>query len=261
MKRLLSLLWAAALGVAMFLPADPAAAQRGPRWVELGTQSVGFGVDRDTIRIGRDEGFLRSLRLSAQNADVQLISVRITYQNGFTETLRTQATLPASGRAYLINLRGERAFLKEVELEYRKRPGYGGRAMVKLEGQVVRPHGGPGGPGGPGRWVSLGRQTVGFVVDKDVIAVGRDEGWLRAIRLKAERNDVRLVNVRIVYANGFAEDFKTNTTLRSGGPAYMIDLRGERSFLKQIELVYRSRPNFDGRAVVEVEGQVVRPRG
>ncbi len=258
MKRILSLLWAAALGVGLLLPADPAAAQRGGRWVELGTQSVGFGVDRDVVRVGRDEGFMRSLRLSAQNADVQLIAVRITYQNGFSETLRTAATLRAGSRPYLINLRGERAFLKEVELEYRKRPGFGGRALVKLEGQVVRPH---GGAGGPGRWVSLGRQSVGFIVDKDVITVGRDEGWLRAIRLKAERNDVRLVNVRIVYANGFTEDFKTDTTLRSGGPAYMIDLRGERAFLKQIELVYRSRPNFQGRAVVEVEGQVVRPRG
>lgn len=263
MTRMLSWLMALAIGIGALAAGDPAAAQRGERggrWVELGTQTVGFNVDRDVIRVGRDEGWLRAIRLSAERADVQLINIRITYQNGYSENLRAETMLRAGGRPYLIDLRGERAFLKEVELVYRKRDNVRGRALVKLEGQVTRGHGGPGGPGGPGRWVSLGTKKVGFIVDRDVIPVGRDEGWLTALRLKAERQDVRLVNVRIVYANGFAESFNADTTLRAGGRPYEIDLRGERSFLKQIELVYRTRPNFQGQAVVEIEGRVARPR-
>ncbi|MEZ5842207.1 MAG: hypothetical protein R3D27_00550 [Hyphomicrobiaceae bacterium] len=257
MTRALSWLLALLVSAGAIFSSDPAHAQRG-RWVELGTQSVGFGVDRDTIRVGRDEGWLKAIRLSAQNNDVKLINVRIVYQNGFAETLNADTTLRAGGRPYLIDLRGERAFLKEVEMTYRARRGFAGRAQVKLEGQVIRGYDRPG--GGRGRWVSLGRKQVGFIVDRDVVPVGRDEGWLRAIRLKAERNDVRLINVRVVYQNGFAENFGADTTLRPGGAPYEIDLRGERSFLKQIELIYRSRPSFKGQAVVEVEGQVVRPR-
>ncbi len=66
-----------------------------------------------------------------------------------------------------------------------------------------------------------------------------------------------MVNVRIVYLNGFAEDFAVNQRIRRG-QAVSVDLRGDRSYLQQIEFIYRSRLNFKGQARLRVDAQVAR---
>ncbi|MFN3746027.1 MAG: hypothetical protein ACK4TL_15105 [Hyphomicrobiaceae bacterium] len=118
------------------------------------------------------------------------------------------------------------------------------------------------GPGGD-RWVTLGELKVGFVVDRDVLRLNRDEDWFRRegpfsdLRLTAERNDIHLINVRVVYLNGYAEDFRIDRLLRRG-QGINIDLRGERSYLRQIEFIYRSRLNFKGEARLRVDARVAR---
>ena len=43
--------------------------------------------------------------------------------------------------------------------------------------------------------------------------------------------------------------------IRAGGQTRALDLKGERRAIKQIEMVYRSQPNFRGEATVCVEGE------
>ena len=66
----------------------PASAQRGPNfgdnWEMLGRQTVGFGQDRDSIRISENEGFFRdkafrALRFVAEGNDVTLNSITIQF--------------------------------------------------------------------------------------------------------------------------------------------------------------------------------------
>ena len=114
-------------------------------------------------------------------------------------------------------------------------------------------------------WVLLGQQTVGFRVDRDVINIGQPEEWFRsrsfrALHFMAERNDVYMMSVRLVYLNGYAEDFRIDRLIRQGSEM-PIDLRGERSFLRQIEMIYRSRPDFRGEAVIRVFGEPFRRFG
>ena len=56
------------------------------------------------------------------------------------------------------------------------------------------------------RWENLGCQKVGFLVDKDVVKVGRDEGKFKAIRLKVTGNKVYMMDLKVVYANGEPDD-------------------------------------------------------
>lgn len=113
------------------------------------------------------------------------------------------------------------------------------------------------------RWVNLGERTVGFLVDRDVLRLDRDEAWFRsegpfaALRFSAEGNDIHIMNVRVVYMNGFAESFTVDQTLRQGR-SIEVDLRGERSFLRQIEFVYRSRLSFKGQARLRVDARSAR---
>ena len=105
------------------------------------------------------------------------------------------------------------------------------------------------------RWEQLGCQKVGFTADKDVIKVGRDEGKFKSIRLSVSGNKVHMMDLKVVYANGQPDDIQVRQEIRAGGQTRPLDLKGERRAIRQIEMVYRSQPNFRGQATVCVEGQ------
>ncbi len=112
------------------------------------------------------------------------------------------------------------------------------------------------GPGGrPGTWNLLGTQKVGFNVDRDVIRVGRQEGRFRAIKLRVIGNDIELLDLKVIYANGQPDDLAVRQFLRKGSETRAIDLKGDRRSIQEIQLVYKSKPSFKGRATVEVYGQ------
>ena len=105
------------------------------------------------------------------------------------------------------------------------------------------------------RWEQLGCKKVGFMVDKDVIHVGRAEGKFRSIRLQVSGNKVHMMDLKVIYANGQPDDIPVRDEIRAGGQTKPLDLKGERRAIKEIEMVYRSQPNFKGEATVCVEGQ------
>ena len=71
----------------------PAMAQRRPadQWGKLGEQTVGFGVDRDTIQVGREEGRFRAIKLIVKRNDVFLVDLKVTYRNGEADELARAA--------------------------------------------------------------------------------------------------------------------------------------------------------------------------
>ncbi len=105
------------------------------------------------------------------------------------------------------------------------------------------------------RWERLGCQKVGFIVDKDVIRVGRGEGRFKSIRLEVSGNKVYMDDLKVIYANGEPDDIPVRSEIRAGGQTRPLDLRGERRAIKEIEMKYRSQPNFKGQATVCVDGQ------
>jgi hypothetical protein len=106
-----------------------------------------------------------------------------------------------------------------------------------------------------GRWVELGCKEVSFLgVDRDVIRVGRREGRFKAIRLEARGNDVEMLDLKVVYANGAPDDIPVRSLIRQGTRTRPLDLRGRERAIRQVEMVYAKRLNFRGRATVCVEG-------
>jgi hypothetical protein len=114
-------------------------------------------------------------------------------------------------------------------------------------------------------WVLLGERQVNFRAERDVINIGQAEDWwrdrgFRRLHLVAERSDIHLMSLRLVYMNGFSEDFNVDRLIREGQDQ-PIDLRGERKYLQRIELIYRSRPSFEGRAIMKLYGVPARRLG
>jgi hypothetical protein len=104
-------------------------------------------------------------------------------------------------------------------------------------------------------WEQLGCQKVGFLVDRDVIRVGRRDGKFSAIRLEVSGNTVYMNDLKVVYGNGAPDDIPVRSEIREGGQTRALDLkgRGERA-IDRIEMTYRAKPNFKGSATVCVSG-------
>ncbi len=111
-----------------------------------------------------------------------------------------------------------------------------------------------GGPGGGGQWVDLGCKDVSFFgTDRDSIRVGRRDGRFKAIRLAARGNDVEMLDLKVIYANGEPDDIRVRSLIRQGTRTRPLDLRGRERSIDRIEMVYRKRLNFRGTATVCAE--------
>src|SRR5690606_8702288 len=96
---------------------------------------------------------------------------------------------------------------------------------------------------------------VGFLTDKDSIKVGRKDGDFSAIKVRVRKNDVNIVDMKVIYANGKSDDIPLRSIIKAGGESRTIDLKGGDRFIRRIDFVYRSKPSFKGQATVEVWGK------
>ncbi|MGE0629508.1 MAG: hypothetical protein AB7O43_16990 [Hyphomicrobiaceae bacterium] len=102
-------------------------------------------------------------------------------------------------------------------------------------------------------WVSLGCQQADFRKDRDGITVGRREGRFKALRLRVTGNDIHVNNLVVVYANGNPDNLPVQRLVRVGTASAPIDLVGRQRAIRRVEISYRSRPNFRGRATVCID--------
>ena len=221
-------------------------------WVLLGEQAVGFRVDRDVIRINQSEDWhrtrrFRTLHFKAQGNDIHMMSIRLVYMNGFGEDFRVDRLI-RQGDDMPVDLRGERSFLRQIEMVYRARPDFGGRATIQVFGEPSRrpgpPPGPPPGPSAGRDWTELGCQQVSlFGKDRDSIRVGRREGRFKAIRLHVRGANVEMLDLKVIYANGQPDDISVRHILREGERTRPLDLKGWERAIDRIEMVYRTNIN------------------
>jgi hypothetical protein len=218
-------------------------------WELLGQQTVGFGVDRDVIRVGRREGRFEKILLAVKDNDVEILDLKVFFNRGTPQDVRVREFIRAGARTRPLDLQGGDRLIDRIELVYRSRPGFRGRAVVEVYGLKG------GGDRDHARWEELGCQKVGFGADRDVIRVGRSEGRFSAIRLRVDRSDVLLLSLKVVYEHGPPDDFEVGTRIRAGEETRPLDLRGERRAIRQIELVYSSIPSFKGSPTLCADGR------
>jgi hypothetical protein len=224
--------------------------------VLFGAQYVGFGVDRDVVRVGNEVGKFKRIRLRVLDNDIHLNEMKIVYTNGESDALAINAEIPANSRTNWIDLQGDR-FIREIQLSYRSRPSFKGQARIEIFGQFADNWLGAEGEGRRYNqgWVLLGAQTAGFVgFDQDVIPVGRNEGGFRRLRVSVRDRSITLNEVKVIYSDGVEETYPVRTRIDAGNSYGPIDLKGERrQRIERIEARYRSRIFSAGRGAAIVE--------
>jgi hypothetical protein len=238
---------------------------RDDKWERLGCEDVGRRTDFDEIRVGRREGRFSAIRLEAEGNDVSILDLKVIYSNGAPDDIQVRSEIREGERTRPLDLRGRDRSIDRIELvSKRDFRGRGrGRARVCIYGLEARDDrdGDRRGDGDRrdgdrygGRWEELGCQSVGLLGDRDTIRVGRREGRFKAIKLNVSGNSVHILDLKVIYANGDPDDIQVRSEIREGGETRPLDLRGFERSIDRIELVYRAKPNFKGRAKVCVTG-------
>jgi len=234
--------------------------------VMFGYQNVGFGVDRDVIKVGGDLGKFSRIRLRVLGNDVHIATLRVVFVDGSEQKLAVDADIKADARSRWFEIDGRR-FIREIEMTYRSAPNLKGQARVEVTGEYAD---GWLGADGEGRkyhegWVLLGAQTAGFTgFDRDTIAVGSNEGGFSRLRVEALDRAITLKEIRVKYYSGPDEVFTMRERVDPGKPYGPLEFKGGKVPIKAIEARYRSRFDLvkglksalDGRpAVVQIWGQ------
>lgn len=242
----------------------PPVASLPPGWSVAATARFDRADRRVVIPMGRGAGTFTRIRLQQSGDSISVQNIAVTYGNGEVQNFVVSQRLEDGETTRMIDLNGNRRFIERivVELDPRRRPGI---ATLSVLGDAGPAPGGPGpGHGGRGNWVPLGKQSVGFGVDRDVIRIGQSEDFFRnrgfdRLHFVAENNEVFMRSIRVVYMNGYSEDYNVERLIAAGGDL-SLDLRGRRSYIREIEMTYRARRGFNGRAVVSVFGEPPRRR-
>ncbi|MBV1695047.1 MAG: DUF2541 family protein [Hyphomicrobiales bacterium] len=111
-------------------------------WVLLGSQSAGFGIDRnDIITVGRNEGGFKRFEVRVRDEAITLFDVRVVYGNGELDVIQAnRARVEARSKWGPVDLKGGTRVIQEIRPTYRTRifqeGGIArGRSVVEFWGQ------------------------------------------------------------------------------------------------------------------------------
>lgn len=246
--------------------AGPNAAADDNRDVMFGHQDLGMGIDRDVIEVGRGIGKFNRIRLRVLGNDVHVLALRIRFDDGAQHDIPVDADIAANTYSGWFDI-DQRKFIHNIELTYRARPGVPGEARVEVTGEYAKDWLAAAGEGRNYHqgWMLLGAQTAGFTgFDRDVIAVGANEGGFSRLRIEAVDRAITLKEIRVKFATGPDEVFVMRERIDPGKPYGPLEFKSGRAPIKSIVAVYRSRFDLQkglknalsGRpAVVQIWGQ------
>ena len=121
------------------------------KWELLGTQAVDFRGGRDVINVGRREGRFTRIALEARDHDIFIRDLKVIFLNNEVQDIPVRAQLRRDQRTRPLDLTGDDRVIRQVQIVYRARPGFGGYALLRLYGEKDR-----GGGSGAGRALELG---------------------------------------------------------------------------------------------------------
>jgi hypothetical protein len=257
-NNLICVVWAVVLiGMAGIAHAQPAWDSRG--WVNLGERTVNGRMDHDRIEVGRYEGRFSKLTLVVENADVEMLDVRIEFGD------RTDFHPPVTGfyregtRTRVIDMPGGDRVIRFIDFRYRNAPGEW-HAKVGVwalrDGAAAAPPIANAPVWDANGWTMLGEREVhGHGRENgDRISVGRYEGRFAKLTVVVLDSDLEMIDMGIKFGRGPEVRPAVAQFFREGTRTRVIDLPGEDRTIQFIDFRYRNVPG-EGHARVQVWGK------
>jgi hypothetical protein len=233
---------------------DRRADDRDGKWEQLGCEEVGRRTDTDVIKVGRREGRFSAIRLEAKGNDVNILELKVVYANGDPDDIRVRSEIREGTETRPLDLKGRDRAIDRIEITSKRDFKGRGRGKASICVYGLEAERDRRADDRDGKWEELGCQSVGFLTDRDIVKVGRREGRFKAIKLSVSGNSVYISDLKVVYSKGGADDLRVRSEIKAGDETRPLDLKGRERSIDHVELVYRSKPSFKGRAKVCVSG-------
>lgn len=250
-RTLRTLLAAAILGTAGLF-ATAAEAREFP----IGSITYEARPEREVINLSGRDGDIRAMRFEVRQSDVEVLDLRVIYQNGQSEDIRVRQVFKAGTSSRVIDIvNWRRGWVKQIAITYVPK-GPARIVFFGIEGGGINPPPPPPPPPppGPGSWLRLGCKDVKFLIDHDTLKVGRAEGRFAALRLKVRNAPIEIFNLRVTFGNGSVQDLRVREMIPPGGISRPIDFNGVNRGIDRVEMIYRALPTFKGTAEVCIDG-------
>lgn len=104
-------------------------------------------------------------------------------------------------------------------------------------------------------WVVLGSRKVNFGLDRDEIPVTYREGTLTAVKLEVTDGGLNMHRCVIHFENGTQQEVQLRDSFTKGSQSRVIDLVGNKRFIKKIVFWYDSKNLQVNRATLTVFGR------
>ena len=104
-------------------------------WERLGTRTVEFRGDVDTIMVGRSEGRFTAIMLEVDGGAIEMRNIRVVFGNGQAFSPPTQLIFSDDEHSRAIDLPGPGRIIRSVTFNYRSLRTGQGRATITLYGR------------------------------------------------------------------------------------------------------------------------------
>ncbi len=232
------------------------------KWEKLGSRTVDFVADKDTIEVGANEGRFDKIRIDVEEGNLDMWNIRVVFGDGNDFSPDTRIEFRQGSMSRTIDLPGEARVIRKIEFWY-KSEFKKGRATVHVFGR----HAAGGNAGGNDRppqkdpkdrfpgWDFLGARVVDFGGDHDAIDC-RGEGRFTSFQIEVENGDLEMYDIVVTFGNGEKESPRTRFTFDDNTRTRVIDLPGNKRFIKRVDFYYKSiRASRDGKATINLYGK------
>jgi len=130
-------------------------------------------------------------------------------------------------------------------------------ALVALILVAIAPaaHAQRGAPQPDERLVPLGEEIAKFQRETDTFLIGPDKGRFSSLVFAAERANIRVVEVKVGFANGESETIAVGQSTSPQRNAIVVDLPGRGRRITTVDATYRTVPGEKRRAIVALSGR------
>lgn len=245
--------------MALFVAAGSTAVIAQSEWKDLGTETVDFNVDHDTINVN-DSSMIRELRLSVKNSPVKFLRVVINYKDGTKQELEYLEDVAIGGESRVIPIGGDGHVISSVAFWYETASLGGKKSQVTLYGRSSAPMSMSNAApisrsmASTANWKNLGDEDVGFDVDHDTIEVS-DSGTFRELRLSVKHAPIRFLKVAITYKDGETKEVEYLENVEVGKESRSINIEGDGHVIKEVAFWYETASLGGKKAKVTLFGR------
>lgn len=220
-------------------------------WQHLGSKSVNFRTEYDTVVVGKHHGAFHALQLQVEENDIFIENVAVHFANGELQSIMVNK-LVAQNSSEQLKLK-ETRFVEKVIFKY-ARNSRGRRALIHLLGargkQVVTMT-----KKAEKNWSLLGQTNVSQGADLESIYIYGSSQTISMLRANIRNRKVHITQAVVYFTDDTSVQIPINKTFQAGEASRAFGIGGKK-VVKRIDFVYQTKGiDYSQPGVVEVWGR------